>query len=144
MIKAITTDFVPPHDSKIRSIRNQVFTMEQKIDEGLDFDGRDADAVHALIETDGVPIATGRMLPDGHIGRMAVLQPWRGKGFGRMIIETLTAAANKKNLDSVFLGAQIQVAGFYRKLGFHPSGDTFKEVSIDHLPMKKMIKGAST
>lgn len=144
MIKAITTDFIPPHDSKIRSIRNQVFTVEQKIAEDLDFDGRDTDAVHALIENDGIPIATGRMLPDGHIGRMAVLQPWRGKGFGRLIIDTLTAAANKKNLDSVFLGAQIQVAGFYRRLGFYTSGDPFKEVGIDHLPMKKMIKGAST
>ena len=144
MIKAIITNFVSPYDSKIRKIRNRVFTIEQKIDASIDFDGRDADAIHALIEIDGVPIATGRMLTDGHIGRMAVLQNWRGQGFGRMIIEALTAEAQKTNLSSVFLGAQIQVAEFYRKLGFQPCGDPFKEVGIDHLPMQKTIKGAST
>lgn len=144
MIKVITTDFVSPHEVKIRSVRKQVFTVEQQVDEDIDFDGRDAEAVHALIEIDGVPIATGRMLPDGHIGRMAVLQPWRGKGFGRLIIETLVTWAEKKRLTAVFLGAQIQVAGFYRRLGFRPCGEAFMEIGIEHLPMKKRLRGAST
>jgi GNAT superfamily N-acetyltransferase len=44
------------------------------------------------IRRSGEVVATGRLLPDGHIGRMAVLKEWRGKGVGGAILQRLIAA----------------------------------------------------
>ena len=104
------------------NIRHQVFTLEQRIDSAKDFDGRDTAPCTLLLEIDGAYVATGRMLPDGHIGRLAVLKPWRCKGAGRLIIETLISEASRMGLERVFLGAQKPAAGFYKRIGFHAFG----------------------
>ena len=63
----------------IRAVRTAVFLTEQGIAHELDFDGRDADCAHVLaLAPGGEPVGTGRVERDGHIGRVAVLAPWRG------------------------------------------------------------------
>ena len=137
MVQAITTRFDSRYCAAIGNIRHQVFTLEQHIDPSLDADGRDTEAVHIVLEINGEIVGTGRMLPDGHIGRLAVLKPWRGKGHGRKIIETLIAEARKTAIDRIFLGAQKKAVGFYEKIGFQCFGDPFQEVGIEHVHMEK-------
>ena len=70
----------------LEAIRRQVFVLEQQVPEELEWDGRDAQSVHVMAETlSAKPIGTARLLTDGHIGRMAVLKPWRGQGAGTAI-----------------------------------------------------------
>ncbi|MGK0244471.1 MAG: putative GNAT family N-acyltransferase, partial [Pseudomonadota bacterium] len=72
-------------DARERSgaIRYKVFVEEQGVPVELEWDEMDASSWHALAFTDdGTPVATGRLLPDGHIGRMAVLETARGTGVG--------------------------------------------------------------
>lgn len=125
----------------IKGIRNSVFTNEQNVDPDLDFDGRDRDAVHVLIVFNEKYVGTGRMLKDGHIGRLAVLKEYRGRRLGVKIVESLVKEAKGINLKRVYLGAQKHAVGFYRKLGFLEYGEPFMEVNIEHVHMEKVISG---
>ena len=59
----------------LRSIREAVFVQEQKVPVELEWDGIDGRCAHVIAYVDdGRAVATGRLLPDGHIGRIAVLK----------------------------------------------------------------------
>jgi predicted GNAT family N-acyltransferase len=126
-------------EANIRFIRNTVFSGDQGIDPELDFDGNDSEAVHAIAFVDGKAVGTGRLLDDGHIGRVAVLARYRGTGVGSAIIECLVAVAARNGYPRVYLGAQKQACKFYTKRGFTPYGDVYTEVNIEHLLMEKIL-----
>ncbi|GEA59804.1 GNAT family N-acetyltransferase [Vibrio comitans] len=117
-------------------VRNTVFTAEQGIDTNLDFDGQDEQSVHALVYDNDEPVATGRMLGDGHIGRIAVLISQRGKGLGTTIMKALVNEARRRNFARVYLGAQVHALDFYEKLGFESIGERYDEVGIEHQTMQ--------
>jgi predicted GNAT family N-acyltransferase len=125
----------------IRAVRDEVFGQEQKVARELDWDGGDPLCVH-VVATDeaGRPIGTGRIQPDGRIGRMAVLASWRGRGVGRRILEALLEAARLRGLERVHLHAQIQAVSFYERNGFQMEGAEFMEAGIRHVNMTRMIE----
>ena len=123
----------------IRSIRDEVFIKEQRIAPALEYDGLDEEAVHALVFVGGNAVATGRILVDGHIGRIAVLAEYRGRGFGAMVVSSLLDEASAHQYSRVYLGSQKQAIDFYIKLGFKPFGDEFMDAGIPHLSMKKLL-----
>ena len=86
MIETIIIKLDEQYGPRIKNVRNTVFTDEQHIDPDLDFDGQDRDAVHVLILCNGKYVGTGRMLKDGHIGRLAVLKEYRGQGLGAKMV----------------------------------------------------------
>ena len=131
--------FDEQYASEIRHIRNEVFTKEQQIDEDMDFDGQDRDAVHVLVVCQGKYVGTGRMLNDGHIGRLAVLREYRGQGLGAQAVLALVKEAKKIGVKRVYLGAQKHAVGFYKKLGFSVYGEPYTEVNIKHVYMEKII-----
>lgn len=121
----------------LRRIRYEVFVREQKVDEALEWDGIDADCLHALaVDQQGVPIGCGRLLPDGHIGRMAVLADWRGKGVGQAILRLLMARGKEAGHRALLLNAQTHALGFYAREGFEPFGPEFEEAGIAHRAMR--------
>ena len=131
--------FVEPYVQDIVKIRTAVFVEGQKIDPELDFDGLDKYAVHALVYKDKIAVGTARMLEDGHIGRVAVLEACRNKGFGAHILQALIDEAKKRAYRRVFLGSQVSVIGFYTKMGFKICGDEFIEAGIRHIEMEIII-----
>ena len=139
MIKTTVVNFDDKHAGEIKRIRNTVFTGEENIDEHADFDGQDPEAIHVLVEMDGKYVGTGRMLKDGHIGRLAVLKSERGKGLGKKIMFTLIDQAKNQNLDRVYLGAQKHAIEFYKKIGFTEYGNSYEEVGITHVHMEIFI-----
>jgi len=125
------------NQDKLRAIRRAVFIEEQHVPEELEWDAADLNCYHVLaLDDDGVPIGTGRLLPDGHIGRMAVLKEWRGKGVGSAILRTLLTYARMDRFERIKLRAQIQAMGFYRKHGFAATGPEFVEAGIPHRYME--------
>jgi len=65
---------------EIKAVREAVFIVEQRVMPELEWDGCDPVCSHVLVQSSGgETIGTARMLPDGQIDRMAVLQQWRGK-----------------------------------------------------------------
>jgi len=125
-------------EKEIKAIRTKVFVEEQGVPPELEWDGLDEGSYHVLAYApDGSPIGTGRLLQDGHIGRIAVLLEWRGKGVGRALLEMLLVIANKMGNEEVILHAQTRVLGFYRKRGFTKTGREFMEAGIPHVAMKR-------
>src|SRR5512135_2008065 len=69
-------------------IRWTVFVEEQNVPPDIEADEWDARSLHALARgPDGRPLGTARLLPDGHIGRVAVLREARGTGVGVALME---------------------------------------------------------
>lgn len=121
-------------------IRNTVFVDEQKVPAAMEMDEFDPHCLHALAYAAGrMAVGTGRLLPDGHIGRMAVLREWRGKGVGGAILERLVAAARDRGDREVALSAQIHALEFYRRHGFVEEGAVYEEAGIAHQAMRRKI-----
>lgn len=128
------------HDAAaLKSVRHDVFIVEQRVPEVLEWDDFDADCCHALAEdAQGRAIGCARLLPDGHIGRMAVLAQWRGKGIGRALMGCLMELARERGDRKLMLNAQAHALSFYAQLGFTPVGEPFEEAGIAHQPMEKV------
>ena len=121
-------------------IRFTVFVEEQRVPVEIEWDDEDAKSIHALAyDTQGAAIATGRLLPDGHIGRMAVLQAWRGQGVGGAILERLIEVARERGDREIELFAQTHAIPFYRRYGFVENGEVFEEAGIPHQAMRRML-----
>ena len=123
----------------ICAIRYEVFVEEQNVPEELEIDGLDNEAKHVLAFVDEVPIGTGRILDDGHIGRVAVLKDYRGFGIGKLIMKELIKWAQDITLKKVWLSSQLHAHSFYLDLGFICVGDIYKEAGIDHIKMFKAL-----
>jgi alpha-beta hydrolase superfamily lysophospholipase/predicted GNAT family N-acyltransferase len=122
-------------------IRTAVFVQEQGIAPELEWDENDAHCVHCLALVDGEPAGTGRLLPDGHIGRMAVLPAHRRAGLGSLVLLALMQAAAQRGDARVALSAQTAVRDFYRAHGFLPEGEVYDEVGIPHQAMSRALWG---
>ncbi len=88
---------------------------------------------------EGKAIGTGRLLPDGHIGRMAVVVEWRRRGIGAEILEALINEARKRGHKEVILSAQLRAAEFYREAGFTAEGKVYDDAGILHQKMRKKL-----
>lgn len=119
------------------AIRYKVFVDEQKVPVEIELDAFDAVSLHALaFDAQGVAVGTGRLLPDGHIGRMAVLPQARGIGVGSALLRALMAAARDRGLREVMLNAQTHALPFYARFGFVAQGDEFDDAGIAHRAMR--------
>lgn len=118
-------------------IRYAVFVDEQKVPTEIELDDWDALSLHALaLDAQGRVLGTGRLLPDGHIGRMAVLQSARGQGVGSALLRALLQAARARGDREVVLSAQTHAMPFYEKAGFIAEGDDYDDAGIPHRQMR--------
>lgn len=124
-----------------RFVRMHVFVVEQKIPLALEWDKMDEHCIHA-VATDkaGAPIGTGRLMPDGHIGRIAVLASARGNGVGSQILQSLMQVAKERGDKRVVLSSQSKVQSFYTRFGFTAVGKEFIEAGIKHIDMEHYFK----
>ena len=120
-------------------IRFAVFVEEQKVPAEIELDAMDSECIHALAFVDGKAVGTGRLLPDGHIGRMAVLKDWRGRGIGGLILRRLMEKALERGDREVVLSAQVHAVPFYRAHGFVEEGEQYLEAGIPHRDMRRRL-----
>lgn len=114
-----------------------MFVEEQGVPADIEHDDWDALSLHAVaVDAEGRTLGTGRLLPDGHIGRMAVLREARGRGVGSALLQALTSAAVRSGHRHLLLNAQRAAVPFYARHGFHVCGAEFLEAGIVHLPME--------
>lgn len=123
-----------------RQVRDEVFVSEQGVPRELVWDELDASASHVLaLDAAGNAIGCGRLLADGHIGRMAVLAKWRGKGVGSALLRRLLETARAAGRGRLVLSAQTHAVSFYARFGFTPEGGEFLEAGIPHLRMTRAL-----
>ncbi|WKD29498.1 GNAT family N-acetyltransferase [Halomonas sp. KG2] len=116
-------------------IRRVVFIEEQSVPQEEEWDGRDEQCSHFIAYLEDQPVGTARLLPDGHIGRVAVLDSARGAGIGYQLMEAAIQAAREAGHTHVALSAQLHALAFYQRLGFVAHGGTFMDAGIPHREM---------
>lgn len=122
------------------AVRHEVFVVEQEVPVELELDGTDAECRHLLaFDAEGGAIGTARMLPNGHIGRIAVVESRRRQSVGSRLVAALVESAREAGLASVELDSQVHALGFYQKLGFEPRGEVFMEAGIPHQTMFRCL-----
>ena len=125
------------------SLRFQVFVAEQSIAPEEELDEADATAIHAVALHQGQVVGTGRFVgvdaTSVKIGRMVVNAAWRRRGIGARILEFLEETARARGARLSVLHAQEYVKGFYVAHGYREHGETFLEVNIPHVEMRKTL-----
>ena len=117
-------------------IRKEVFVNEQKCDPEDEYENEE-DSIHFLLLDNNNPVATARYRETKNgikMERFAVLKNMRGKGYGLMILNYMINDLSDNKLIK-YLHAQVQVVGFYEKVGFKKIGNQFDEVGIMHYKM---------
>lgn len=125
------------------AVRRRVFIEEQGVDESVEMDGRDGDAVHVVLTDAAEPVATARLrFPEestAKIERVAVLADYRGEGLGRRVMDAAESVATDRRATDAVLHAQLRVREFYERLGYVAEGETFEEADIPHVQMRKRL-----
>lgn len=134
-IRVVTGDWDSLREDAQR-LRVEVFVIEQGVPIELEWDESDTVSIHAVAyDEDNQAVATGRLLPDGHIGRMAVNYSMRGRGLGTLVLQALLEQARREGHQHLILHAQTQATGFYVRQGFVEEGEQFMEAGIAHVKM---------
>jgi len=134
------------------ALRAAVFTGEQGVDPAIEVDGHDACAAHVVAiegaDSGGSPphlLATARLLEVGEravVGRVAVRCGLRRRGIGAAMMRELEREAVERGLLVVELHAQVDVEGFYRRLGYQTVGEHYLEAGIEHVTMtRELVSG---
>jgi predicted GNAT family N-acyltransferase len=118
-------------------IRYAVFVDEQKVPVELEIDEWDTESVHAVAFDATVAVGTGRLLPDGHIGRMAVLPSARGAGTGSALLQALMDEARRRGHRAAVLSAQTHAVPFYERHGFEVVSGEYLDAGIPHVDMQR-------
>jgi predicted GNAT family N-acyltransferase len=126
------------------AIRHTVFVGEQNVPVELERDEYDGGgAIHFIALVDGKAEGTGRLRVMGDwakIQRVAVSPGMRGTGLGAQIMQQIEEYVRRECLASaITLGAQIDAAGFYERLGYVRHGDEFDDAGIVHIEMRKQV-----
>lgn len=125
----------------LSEIRRLVFVVEQDVASEEEWDDKDKESWHWIAtDQDDVPIGTARLLPEGQIGRLAVLDQFRGAGIGAALLERAIDKARHLGFNQVSLNAQIHALAFYERAGFVAISDEFEEAGILHRKMTRTLK----
>ncbi|MFF8605180.1 GNAT family N-acetyltransferase [Streptomyces sp. NPDC015346] len=135
------------------AVRRDVFVVEQRVPQEIEYDRYDETAVHVLaVREDGLPLGTGRLLHGadavgktggdasvGSLGRLAVAKAARGLGVGVALVRAIEDAARARGLKAVDLHAQTHALGFYERLGYEAYGPEFPDAGIPHRAMRRAL-----
>jgi len=131
------------------SVRIEVFVEEQNVPRDLEMDEFDISPQacrHFIIRNaqgETIAAARWRMYDEqtAKLQRIAVRQPYRGHGIGRMIIDAMEADIREAKVPAVILDGQTQAEAFYRKLGYETiSSEPFLDAGIWHVRMRKRLE----
>ncbi|WP_028782091.1 GNAT family N-acetyltransferase [Thalassobacillus devorans] len=123
-------------------VRRTVFIEEQQVPEDLELDEHDDSAVHFIGYENNEPIAAARLRfveENGKLERICVKKEFRGRSFGRQMIEAMEKRIEKEGLKQAKLNAQTHAEEFYRSLGYETISSQFMDAGIPHVTMIKTL-----
>lgn len=128
------------HETELRALRERVFIIEQGVPEESEWDGADPAARHFLaFDAHHQPIGCIRLLGNGQISRLCVIETRRNSGIGGALLVAAEEAARGAGMNEIFLYAQTHATSFYESAGFSVSGGIFMDAHIPHRQMFKLL-----
>lgn len=107
---------------------------------GAEIDDKDPEATHIVVYDEaGKAVGTGRLLPDGQIGQIAVVKELRRLGVGAAVLEALVEEARRRGHAEATLTAPLQAGEFYREHGFAAEGKIFPIEGVLHQRMRRAL-----
>ncbi|MEK4384910.1 GNAT family N-acetyltransferase [Solibacillus sp. FSL W7-1464] len=139
-VKLVTTD---EDRERAFALRKEVFVKEQGVPLSLEIDDYDETAVHFLVNEGENSIATARLRvvepKVGKVERVCVLNNYRGKRLGALIMEAVEQYAKNATFEKLKLNAQSYAIPFYEKLDYIVTSPEFMDAGIPHRAMEKKI-----
>lgn len=123
---------------KVFLIRKIVFVEEQKVPKSMELDEFEKISKHVIAYYGNRPIGCARIRfvnGKAKLERITVLKKYRGKGFGKLIVNHLIKYCKMKGIKKVYMNAQYYLKDYYKKFGFMPTGKPFMEAGIKHIKM---------
>lgn len=121
---------------RLKKLRDRVFVCEWRIPRHLEFDEHDPISDHVLIvDSDGAEIATGRITPEGEIGRIAVISHHRSKEIYDVLYATLLDIAKENDLEDIYVQCELDGVDHFRECGFRAVGGVYMDSGT---PRQKM------
>lgn len=127
-------------------IRFSVFVQEQKVNPAIEIDDLDNKSIHILAREGDNLVGTARVFIDKdgicRLGRMATLEKYRCKGYGRLILlKAEECLINELNCTVNEINAQLSRLHFYSKCGYiHDiSVPEWDEEGMTHVRMTKQL-----
>ena len=129
----------------LKTVRERVFICEHRIPKHIEFDCKDKHAIHMLVCDDLTqePVATGRILANGEIGRIAVVKGHRQQNLDRLILAGLLRVAKELQLNEVFIQSPLDAVDYFSNNNFYPVGGVFMEAGLPKQQMASTVEAAS-
>ncbi len=139
-VKLVTTD---EDRERAFTLRKEVFVKEQGVPLSLELDEHDATAIHFIVNDGEDTIATARLREIepkvGKVERVCVLNSYRGKRLGVLIMESVEQYAKNIDFKILKLHAQSYAVPFYEKLDYVVTSPEFMDADIPHRAMEKEL-----
>ncbi len=126
----------------IYALRAKVFVVEQHC-AYQDVDGTDTTCFHLQLLEKETLIAYARIIPPNEehtyckIGRVVSGPEYRGKNYGRAVMQEAIAACKKFYMHAdIVISAQAYLVAFYQSFGFLIEGKPYDEDGIPHVQMR--------
>lgn len=133
------------HGAACALVREKVFVYEMRLSPRVESDGLDPQCFHVLaVSEQGDAFGTGRLEPDGHICRIAVLMPWRQQGVGSAVLDELISIARDQGHLQVTVAIPIATQAFYENNGFEAAGSVYMDGGIPTCRMSLRLGVAQT
>jgi predicted GNAT family N-acyltransferase len=117
--------------NRLRKLRERVFVYEWRIPKEYEFDQYDGESDHVLVlDKNDLEVATGRLTPQGEIGRIAVIPEFRGPEIYQTLFHALLHIAKMKDLKDVSVQCDLDGVQYYEKQGFKAIGAVYMDAGI--------------
>jgi len=125
---------------EILTIRHRVFMIEQHFTDSILCDVLDPNCFHIIVRnSEGSVVASGRLSPQGRIGRLAVLLPFRGVGIGSKILLDLVQIGKSNKLKNISLSAELDNRHFYDSKEFAANGPVYMKQGVPHQVLTRKL-----
>lgn len=133
---------VPFFDKEYRALREEVFVIEQNVDENIEFDEDEEKCEHYKFYYNNKLCGVFRIkYLDNcvYLQRFLIRKCYRKFGLGHLLMDEALNVIKNQGHHLVLIHAQIQAQTFYEKCGFKAFGEPFIEANIEHIHMKIAI-----
>ena len=122
-------------------LRWEILRAPLNLDKGSEKDDLEDSATHRAVFDNEKIVGIGRLHfideNKAQIRYMAILEDYRGKGLGRMIVEEFAQISEQNKIFKIILFARESVIEFYKKLDFKIIKKAHRLENIQHFLMER-------